>query len=109
MVSSLVVMVFTPACALALKGGQRPAGGRRGLQAQGPVGESLVAIDLPADVRSAAGGAGDDGRLGRRYWLLSADAPRSGRRGIAALRQRRSSSGGNGSGSHVITPWGEHC
>jgi hypothetical protein len=49
MVTSLAGMVFTPACALALKGGQRPAGRRRGLQAQGPVGEGLVAIDLPAD------------------------------------------------------------
>lgn len=52
MVTSLVGMVFTPACALALKGGQRPAGRRRGLQAQGPVGEGLVAIDLPAVVHA---------------------------------------------------------
>jgi hypothetical protein len=52
MVTSLVGMVFTPACALALKGGQRPVGRRRGLQAQGPVGEGLVAIDLPAVVHA---------------------------------------------------------
>jgi hypothetical protein len=52
MVTSLVGMVFTQACALALKGGWRPAGRRRGLQAQGPVGEGLVAIDLPADVHA---------------------------------------------------------
>jgi hypothetical protein len=52
MVPSLVGMVFTPACALALRGGQRPAGRRHGLQVQGPVGEGLVAIDLPADIHA---------------------------------------------------------
>jgi hypothetical protein len=42
----------SPRLCVALRGGQRPAGRRRGLQAQGPVGEGLVAIDLPADVHA---------------------------------------------------------
>src|SRR5215218_2301447 len=48
------------------------------------------------------------GALGHRYWSLRADAPRSGRRASPPL-SRRFAWGGNRSGSHVITSWGERC
>jgi hypothetical protein len=54
MVTSLVGMVFTPACALVLKGGQRPAGRRRGLQAQGPLGEGHGRVAKQIDRTIAA-------------------------------------------------------
>ena len=81
--------LFTPACALALKGGQRPLAAAAVCR---PRGRSAKAWS-PSTAQQTfvrPGGAGDDGRLGRRYWLLSADAPRSGRRAwpptAAALR-----------------------
>ncbi len=51
MVTSLVGMVFTPACALALKVANAPRAAAASA-GQGPVSEGLVAIDLPADVHA---------------------------------------------------------